>query len=311
MRVLLLILCLAGALPLLAAEWTATRVPGAVIFVRPGQDALAGNMATMAKSELPRLAKTIGVAAPGPFPIFAYTSYTDFLQATGVDPYLLGISVSPSGKILLDARGDTLSVRRTLAHELTHSLLDQRLGNHIGELPTWVNEGIAGFLADPESPSELPAVSQLVHGSGVLTLDELATAFASRSARDAAYLQSRSMSAWLEYRHPGALRRVIDGLANGESFETALDHAAQLTPEAWWQQWKESIPAYMYWLTLLGSPVIFAPVALLVVILAILRLRRKQEAMVEETEDEAQGVEVSRVGKNDGVHADDPLLEDL
>jgi hypothetical protein len=137
---------------------------------------------------------------------------------------------------------------------LTHSLLDQRLGNYSGSLPRWVNEGIAGHLSDPVSPEQLDAVSQLIHRDGVLTLDELQAAFPDGPYRDAAYLQGRSMMAWLVLKHPGVLSRLLDELAAGRTFDDALQQVAGLTPEAWLAGWHRDIPAYIYWLTFLASP---------------------------------------------------------
>jgi len=289
----------------MAAGWSAVQVPGAVIYVRPGQTTLAGHMREMVQSELPRVAQYFGVQSPGPFAIYAYDSYAEFLEATGINPDLRGESRGPTGEIRLYARGDVDSVRRILAHELTHSVLDQRLGLHIGALPTWVNEGLAGHLSEPISPGELPGASRQVHRNGVLSLDELDVAFSSTGSHDAAYLQSRSMVAWLEYRHPGALRRLVDGLANRKSFEDALGDAAQLTPSEWWKQWETNIPAYIYWLNYLSSPVIYAPAAFLVIFVAILRaLRKRREA---EEEDE---VEEPQSGNNEMAHLDEELLED-
>ncbi len=282
----MLCLGICGITPVLAARWNASTVPGAIIYVRPGETVLARNIAAMVHSELPRLASITGVASPGPFPVYAFSSFSEFLRATGINPDLRGVSMSPSGEILLDARGDIDEVQKTLAHELTHSLLNQRLGVNLSELPRWVNEGIACHLSDPLTRQELPAVTREIHQTGLLTLEQLGNSFTSHATRDtdAAYLQSRSMIAWLDYHHPGALRRLIDHLAAGEPFDTALTHAAGLTSESWWQQWEEGIPAYVFWLPLLSSPAIYAPMALLVIIAAIARAIRKRRREGEEEE---------------------------
>ncbi len=302
-RALLLALCLCFVAPLLATEWSAYPVPGAIIYVHPGQSTLARNIGDMVGAKLPGLAQFIGVRTPGPFPIYAYTDHIDFMRVTGINPDLLGVSMSPSGEILLDARGDVDSVGKTLAHELTHSLLNQRLGVHIGNLPIWVNEGIACHLSDPLTPQELPAVSAQIHRDGILTLDQLEIAFSTFSSRDAAYLQSRSMIAWLEYRHPGALRKMIDYLARGKTFETALYYAAHLTPDTWWQDWEEGVPAYFFWLNLLSSPAAYAPMAFLVILAAILRALRKRRDREETEEEDTKPVK-------SGSPLDDDLLED-
>jgi len=257
--------------------------------VPAGDRALAQRLAVLARDDIPALAQIIGVENPGTFPIYAFTSWSDFLTATGLNPDLLGESISPSGTILLYVTGDDYTVQKTLAHELTHSLLGQRLGHHLGELPTWVNEGLACYLSDPLTPEQFPAVSRQLHHNGILSLEQLDRAFVSTGSHDAAYLQSRSMVAWLEYHHPGALRHFIDDLADGKSFESALNYAAGLSPDGWWNGWEGGIPAYIYWFTLLMPQAIFTLMALLVLLAALLRaLRKRHEAQEEEEEDEEE-----------------------
>ena len=285
--VILLLWAFGALLPARAARWVPHRLGGVTIFVHPGEEQLAAEIGGMAADELPRVAAALGVEKPRPFPIYAYANYVEFLRETGLDPDLLGESASPSGTIKLDvnANVNVETVRRTLAHELTHSLLDQRLGDRIGWLPLWVNEGLAVHLSDPLTPAQLPATAQLIHRNGVLSLDELDSAFTRGHARDAAYLQSRSMIAWLDYHYPGAIRRLIDGMAGGSTFAEALHAATGLTPDTWWQQWQASVPAIAYWLLLLGSPVWYAPLAVLLMIIAIARILRKRAEAKQEAEE--------------------------
>ncbi|MHB9024797.1 MAG: peptidase MA family metallohydrolase [Armatimonadota bacterium] len=289
MRALICLALVLSLLPLHAAGWVAHQTPGVVIYTHRGENTLARQIGRLVELELPRLAAAIGVPSPGPIPIYAFSSQVEFYQQTTPDPFLLGTSSSPSGTIRLDCRRPEPQVRRTLAHELTHSLLNQRLAEYIGELPLWVNEGIAGHLSEPITRAELKGSSELIHQIGILTPEEMEESFHTRHTVDAAYLESRSMIAWLEYRHPGALRRLLDGLAAGQTFPVALHNAAGLTLEAWWQQWQRAVPAFMYWMIWFSSPAVYAPLALLVVILAILRARRKRAEAEEEEEAEEDG----------------------
>lgn len=322
---LLLALCLCGITPARAVQWSASRVPGAMIYVRAGDTALAREIGAMAKGEIPALAQIIGVKTPGVFPIFAFTNWPDFLRATGFNPDLLGESISPSGTIMIYVTGDDYSVQRTLAHELTHSLLGQRLGRHIGNLPTWVNEGLACHLSDPHTSAELAGISRQPHHAGLLSLEQLDQAFVVPGSHDVAYWQSRSMVAWLEYHYPGSLRRFIDNLAAGETFESALYHATSLTPDDWWHGWEGGIPAYIYVFTVLSPQAIFTLMAVLVLLAALLRaLRKRRETKDDEEEEEEESTATNTAashtstaqagertaGKYDIGQNNDDLLED-
>ncbi|MHB0939791.1 MAG: gluzincin family metallopeptidase [Armatimonadota bacterium] len=302
LRIAWVLVCLAAGLPLAAATWVGYPAGGAVLYVRPGQERLAKELVPMTEQELSRIAGALDMTQIRSFPIFAYASGVDFLRDTGKQPDLLGQSQSPGGEIRIDVSGRQWSPRQVLAHEITHSLLDQRLGHEIWRLPKWVNEGIAGHLSAPVEPDQLEGVSRLIHRDGVLSLDEMNEAFPSGQYRDASYLQSRSMIAWLEWQHPGAVRRLTAALAAGQSFPKALRAAAGLTPEEWLSGWQRNVPAIFSWITFLASPAVYSPLAAILVWVAIRRILRKK---AEEEEEEEESSEPEREKESD------QLLEDM
>jgi len=287
-RIAWLLVCLGVGIPLAASSWAGYPVEGMVLYVRPGQERVARSLLPVVREEASRIAGELGVTKIRLFPIYAYASRGEFFRDTGRQPDLLGESLSPGGEIHIDVSGSRDPPRRVLAHELAHSLLDQRLGMYGGLLPHWVNEGLAGHLSDPVSTDQLAGVSNMIHRDGVLSLSELEEAFPSGPYRDAAYLQSRSMIAWLVWQHPGAVRRMIDALADGRSFHQALRSAAGLTAEEWLARWRRSVPAIIYWLTYLSSPVVYSPLAAILIWVFIRRLLRKRAKEAEENEPEAE-----------------------
>ncbi len=307
MRPLLLLALILAVLPLRAAEWTAHRAPGVVIFTQGENPALAETLLAMAARDLPRIGGALGLAHPGPFPVFAYTNRSDFYRDAGKNPYLEGVSYQPSGLIRIDAAEPAWSLGPTFAHELTHSILNQRLGENIDRLPTWVNEGLAGHFSEPLSPDQYRMIAQLIHRNGVLSLAELRYAFENPALTDAAYVQSRAMMAWLELNYPGALRRLIDNLAHDMPFDEALYQATGLTTQAWWQGWQQQVPGYLYWLILLNSPVAYAPIALLFILFAALRLRRRAQ---ERAEAEAEAA-APTVALAEGAEEEEDEEEDI
>ncbi|OPZ84047.1 MAG: hypothetical protein BWY76_02013 [bacterium ADurb.Bin429] len=289
-----------------AAEWEMHALGGVRVHVKVGEEALARQIGAMAEEELPRISAVIGVVRPKTFDVYAYTDRATFLRETTREPFTLGVSYSPSGTIRLDANDTTTRVRNTLAHELTHSLISQRLRGDLTGLPTWVNEGIAGQLSEPVRRDELRNVAKLMHREGILTLPELENAFDTGRYRDAAYLQSRSMVAWLEDRHPEAVTRIFARMSEtNDHFYQALPAITGLTHEQWLREWARSVPDIMFWLLLLNSPVVYAPLALILVILIVLRLRRRRDEEDEEAKPQP------RNDRRDDDADEDEDLEDL
>jgi len=285
---LLIIFCFSLS-PLFAAEgnWVDYPARYAVVHVHPGEGQVAEQLGGMTTEEITRLAPQLGLELRSVtrFRIYAYTSRSEFIHDAGRNPLLLGVSYRPTGMILIDVTGQEGPVRAVLGHELTHTLLNERLGENIDHLPDWVNEGLAGYFSTPVSPSQLPGITHLWHWQGILTIPQMESAFDGGQNVDAAYQQSMSMIAWLEYHHPGAIGIILKDLAHGLDFDHALLDAGGLSQQDWLQQWEAGIPSYEQWLSLLSSPVLYAPFALLIVLVFVLRVRRKR-GEVEETSDD-------------------------
>ena len=143
------VLCCIFAAPLFAAEWLGYPTQAVIVFVHPGQQQDAQSIGTMAMEELPRVAAAVGLRSVKQIVIIAYDNRAEFLRDAGPYSELLGVSYRPSGLIRIDISGVEGPVRPVLAHEMTHTLLTQRLDTHLGNLPTWVNEGIAVFFRHP------------------------------------------------------------------------------------------------------------------------------------------------------------------
>lgn len=285
MRVVLLAILLCCLRPLAAVTWEPYHAGPVTVYAPAGHTALADMMAGMVAEELPRLARSLDFTMVRPFPVYVYTDQVAFYRDASPTPNLAGVSYRPSGLIRLDASGRGDPLRRTLAHEMTHTLLMQRLGMNISDLPAWVNEGIAEYLASPLDGRARSGAAQTVPRDGVLSLAELEGAFADLDGNHAAYQQSRAMVAWLEERHPGAIRRLLAHLAAGDSFVIALQGAGDITPQEWWQQWRQSVPAWVYWLPLLGSPLLYGLLGLLLVVVVMLRLLRRRDDDTADDED--------------------------
>lgn len=289
---------LVARFPAKAAVWVPHAIDGVRVYAHQGADSLAARIGVLAQRNIPRIAVALGVTHPAPIDIYAYSDTASFLADTSQDPLTLGVSYSPSGVIRLDATASDFGIERTLAHELTHSLISQRLNGEIGDLPTWVNEGTAGQLSEPLSRAELNRVAMMMHRDGALSLGDLDDAFRTHRMLDVAYLQSRSMVAWLEEHYPGAMKAILQRMAEKQdSFDRALFLTTGLTQDTWLRGWMKSVPDYLYWLMLLNTPVIYAPLALLLVLIVIMRLRKRQETEDMELEEQ----------ESEGTNDDDTL----
>lgn len=275
MRVIALLLLLCCLAPLSASVWIAHPCPVAYVYVHPGEERTANWIASIVDEEGRRLAPALGLSTIRPFALYAYTDRSEFQQDAGSRPLLVGISYRPSGLIRIDVTGQEGPVQAVLGHEMTHTLLNQRLGDAIDRLPNWVNEGMAGYLAAPISPEELKVFAQQVPRQGTLSLRGMELAFDIGGYVDAAYQQSCSMIAWLEYHHPGAIAALIDRMARGSGFDEALQATADLSSQQWLDKWRTQLPLSAWVISILSSPAAYAPFAIIIIVAFTMGIRRK------------------------------------
>ncbi len=277
--------------PAWAEKWTLTAshsLPLAVLC-HPGDEKYARVLINMAEDDTVRIAKFLQMNTMSGIRIVLFSSKGEFMAANRPDIGLMGVSHGPDNIHILYT-DDYESNKTVLAHELTHSLLAQKLGNNRDSLPDWLNEGIAGYQSDPVPPTALKDVAELIGGTGVLTVEQMEDAFdTGKNNVNAAYVQARSMTAWLEYSHPDALVKIISRMSKKEDFNSALKQETGLSVKSWWFWWKSNVPAIEYFFNFMNSPAAFAPLALLVVIVAIIRkLRKRKEDEEEEAEEQEQ-----------------------
>ena len=103
-----------------------------------------------AQATLERMAPVLGFELTEPFSIVSYPSYSDMtaaipFRAQAVSDQLIteGLAFTDE-RVLLVHSGDA-RVEATVSHEFTHLLVAEATGHIRGELPAWLNEGLAEF----------------------------------------------------------------------------------------------------------------------------------------------------------------------
>ena len=171
---------------------------------------------------------------PGPVTIeladseFAFQSAYRRLGSREVPEHALAVAFSPQNVVLV--RSSHLagigpgSLPETLVHETFHIYLGAMLRRAGRRVPLWFNEGMAQWVAGQKTDRQIHNMLQTDAKSGRLpSLASLSERFpGDMPAMSLAYAQSLSFVEWLESRYPGAARRILSALAQGERFDAAL-----------------------------------------------------------------------------------------
>ncbi|MEO8498537.1 MAG: peptidase MA family metallohydrolase, partial [Planctomycetota bacterium] len=136
------------------------------------------------------------------------------------------------------------SLKSTLVHEYTHAIIHDITAD---QCPVWLNEGIAEFEEARTRKPSLHLLEDAVSQGHLIPLASLDGAFKSRDANVAglAYQQSYSLVAYFDQKYRFfRVRRMLDNLATGKSFEEALQAELRLSTSQLEQQWQRWLPAF-------------------------------------------------------------------
>ena len=218
-------------------SWEVFWVQGDVVF---GQTAL--NTAIKALDDVyPELS----ASAPGFVRIFIYPSETDLHSALNLAGYNWagGLARPELGVILVGipdnpaARGE---MERLIPHELTHLLVYEATGRTLGQVPPWLNEGLATLNERRPDPNRQVLVEQALAQDRLFPLEVLCAPFpADESAARLAYAQSASVVQYLRENYGSQVIRDLLAIhANSTICETGVNWVLDTNLEGLDSAWR-------------------------------------------------------------------------
>lgn len=203
-------------------SWEVYWVRGDVVF---GQAAV--NVAAKALDEIYR---ELRVPVPGAIRIFIYPSEQDLRSALSLGGYAwAGGQARPElGAILIgvpEGPAALSEMERLLPHELTHLMVYEATGRRLGQVPPWLNEGLASLNELRPDPNRQALVEEALAQGRLFSLETLCAPFpADQSAARLAYAQSASLVGFLREQYGGqVIRDLLAAYADDASCEGGVN----------------------------------------------------------------------------------------
>lgn len=216
-----------------------------LLFWVRGDDNFAEQLVSSATQSLTRLEREAGIKLEKGVKIFIYPSAADLRSAVlyvtewagGVaftDFNVVGIGISPS---------EVNFGKRALAHELSHVLTRQVSYNFYGDLPVWLNEGLAMWGEGPMRPEMAVSLQSAIEQRSFITLRTLSSPFPGDvDAAFLSYAESQSVVTFLIEKYGGAkMAELLGVFKNGSGYDEALLKVYGFDMDRLFELWRDSV----------------------------------------------------------------------
>ena len=213
-----------------------------------GDDEFGQALFDQANKALDQLEKNVGVALEDPVKIFIYGSHNDLMDAisVGAQEWTGGQAFTDYGVVVMGVSPGNLDWGlKATTHELTHLVIHQATDNPYGDLPRWLDEGLAVYNEDPNRLDNQFRYSfeDAVDSGSLMTLQTLSSSFpADSDAANLAYGESGAVVKFIiDTYGTEAMAHLLDIFSEGSLYDDALEEALGVDTKGLDNVWRSSL----------------------------------------------------------------------
>jgi len=212
-----------------------------------GDQTFAQDLLAAAKTGLARLQNDAGLQPDMPIHLYIYANTDDMKDAILYEPSWTGGMAFPAHDIVIIgiSQRDIVWGRSTIAHELTHVLVGHLTFSCLGDVPTWLNEGLAVFAEGELDPSSQTQLDQAISSDQLLSIRSLSGGFSEVPSRAyLSYSQSYSIVNFLVDTYgQNKMNSLLITLRDGTTLDNALLQIYGFDIDGLEAAWRESVGA--------------------------------------------------------------------
>jgi len=212
-----------------------------------GGQSFAQEVMTTARQALARLTEDTGAYLEKPVKIYIYANSRD-LQGAMIYPqeWTGGVAFTRFGIIAIGIELGNLDWgKRAIAHELAHLVVHQMTLNPYGDLPTWLDEGLAMYAEGEPSPEYVIYLNKAIVEGSLISVRSLSSPF-SAFAEDAviSYAQSYSLVEFLISNYgQDKMLKLLNIFRQGSTYDGALEQVYGFDMDGLDALWRDYVDA--------------------------------------------------------------------
>lgn len=224
-------------------EWRSLANDALTLFWYEGDASFAGELMTACEGGLSRLTREVGTYPEKPIRIYVYASAGD-LQGAMIFPqeWTGGTAFTEFGIVAIGISADQLDWgKRAMVHELTHLVVHQAIFSPYGELPTWLDEGLAMYNEGELSPSFQAWLDRAIAEDRLISVRSLCSPFSAEPEKAyLSYAQSYSLAAYLlDSYGQDRMLSLLTLIKDGSSYDEAMTQVYGFDIDGLDRRWRE------------------------------------------------------------------------
>ncbi len=212
-----------------------------------GDQAFAETLLNAAEQGLKRLEADAGIRLESRVDIYIYANTFDLRQAILYEPsWTGGVAFPENGIVIIGIAPNQLEWGLdTIVHELSHVVIGAVTFSCLGDLPTWLSEGLAVYSEGDLDPASQAQLDRAIRNDTLLSVRSLSGPFS--EVPDRAYLsysQSYSIVRFLiETYGQEKMNALLATLRDGQSLDAALLQTYGFDVDGLEREWRAAIGA--------------------------------------------------------------------
>jgi len=211
------------------------------------EKAFAQTMLDAGVEGLRRNKEQAGLVTDSPIDLYVYPNYDDMRDAILYEPsWTGGMAFSEFNVFIMGVSGsDATWDKNTVIHELTHILVGHLTFSCLGDVPTWLNEGLAMYSEGSLSSDSQAQLDQAISADTLLTVRSLNGGFSELPDKaNLSYSQSYSIVNFLiETYGQEKLTELLTALRDAKPIDDALLEIYGFDSDGLEDAWRQSVGA--------------------------------------------------------------------
>jgi len=188
-----------------------------------------------------------GLTTEDPIDLYVYPNYNDMQEAILYEPSWTGGMAFPEYNIFIMgvSGSDATWDKNTVIHELTHILVGHLTFSCLGDVPTWLNEGLAMYSEGELDSGAQAQLDQAIKNDALLTVRSLNGGFSELPDKaNLSYSQSYSIVNFLIKTYgQEKLTELLKALRDAKPIDDALLEIYGFDSDGLEDAWRQSVGA--------------------------------------------------------------------